>query len=142
MDLPVTAHIPETYITQSQRIDVDRRIAAIRTPADAEDVTDELIDRYGEPPLAVTSLIRVALCRQRAKALSITDIAERDGLLMFYPTQVTKEITAALVTAFGNRLRVNAGAKPYYGLKYDRSDVLLGVEEFLSAAESGINVPE
>ncbi len=136
VDLPVTAHIPETYISQSQRIDVYRRIAAIRTPEDGEDVLDELIDRYGDPPIAVTSLIRVALCRQKAKTLQITDITQREALLMLYPVAVSPAVTAALSAAYGNRLRVNAGAKPYYGVKIDRTDVLSAAEEVLTVMES------
>ena len=135
VDLPVTAHIPESYISQSQRIDIYRRIAAIRDETDARDVTDELIDRYGEPPKAVESLIRVALCRQRAKALSITDISSRDGTLLFYPATIDRELVSRLVAAFGNRLRVSAGAKPYYGLKYGKTDILDAVGEFLDIAE-------
>jgi len=131
VDLPVTAHIPETYISQSQRIDVYRRIAAIRNEEDARDVTDKLIDRYGEPPKAVESLIRVALIRQKAKSLSITDIAERDGFLLFYPKEIDRERIPRLVAAFANRLRVSTSAKPYYGLKHPKTDILSAAEEFL-----------
>ena len=50
-DLSVTANIPEKYVASpEQRMDLYRRIALIRTEADADDLTDELIDRFGDPP--------------------------------------------------------------------------------------------
>ena len=65
-DLAVTANIPESYIpSEEQRMDLYRRIALIRTESDADDVLDELIDRFGEPPTSVTTLVRVALLRGR-----------------------------------------------------------------------------
>ena len=40
--------LPEEYIPDAAgRIEAYKRIAAIETTADAEDVLDELIDRYG-----------------------------------------------------------------------------------------------
>ena len=137
VDLPITAHIPESYITQSQRIDIYRRIAAIRTENDARDVLDELIDRYGEPPASVTSLVRVALCRSRAKALGITEIGEKNGMLIFYVTAPDSSVTSALVKAFGGDLRVSASARPYYALRYKKGgDMLSCAESFLTAAEN------
>ena len=64
VDLNIGAHIPESYIRGlSQRIDVYKKIAAIQNQDDAFDVTDELIDRFGDPPAAVQGLIDVALVR-------------------------------------------------------------------------------
>lgn len=62
---------PRSYIKGlSQRIDVYKKIAAIQNKDDAFDVTDELIDRFGDPPGAVQGLIDVALVRGRAAALA------------------------------------------------------------------------
>ena len=57
-DLSVAASIPDRYVpSPEQRMDLYRRIAAIRSEADADDVMDELIDRYGDPPRTVNNLI-------------------------------------------------------------------------------------
>ena len=67
IDLQVSAHIPEDYVTvNTQRLEVYRRIADIRSHEDSLDVYDELIDRFGEPPAAVCGLIDVALLRNMA----------------------------------------------------------------------------
>ena len=60
VDVQVQAHIPEEYIDSLPlRLDVYRRIAEVATQEEAMDVTDELIDRFGEPPAAVKGLIDV-----------------------------------------------------------------------------------
>ncbi len=65
IDLRLDAHIPEDYIEDTtQRIDIYRKIATIKSHEDSLDVTDELIDRFGEPPKAVLSLIDVAFLRR------------------------------------------------------------------------------
>ena len=55
-DLSVAASIPDRYVpSPEQRMDLYRRIAAIRSEADADDVMDELIDRYGDHPARSTT---------------------------------------------------------------------------------------
>ena len=50
-DLATSAHIPERYVPSAhQRMDLYRRMAAIRTTEEASDLVDELTDRYGDPP--------------------------------------------------------------------------------------------
>ena len=54
VDITVDAFLPEEYIPDAAgRIEAYKRIAAIETTSDAEDVLDELIDRYGSPPKSV-----------------------------------------------------------------------------------------
>ena len=66
-DLTVPAYIPEGYVPAAeQRMDLYRRIAALRTPADEADLMDELLDRYGDVPKPVTALLNVAMLRAAA----------------------------------------------------------------------------
>ena len=87
VNLPIAAAIPDRYIpTQEQRMDLYRRIAAIRTEQDADDLVDELIDRYGEPPRTVNNLISVALLRGAAMACGVTAIDQKgENLLLTIP---------------------------------------------------------
>ena len=53
IDLPVTAHLPGDYIARDDvRMEAYRRLAAVTTPADVDDVRAEWEDRYGPPPRA------------------------------------------------------------------------------------------
>ena len=83
-DLSIAASIPDRYVpAPEQRMDLYRRIAAIRSEEDADDLVDELIDRYGEPPRTVNNLISVALLRAAAAKAEITDISQKNGQLVF-----------------------------------------------------------
>ncbi len=119
-DLAVAASIPDRYISSSeQRMDIYRRIAGIRSEEEADDLTDELIDRFGDPPPGVNALIHVALLRGEAGRAGITDIAQKQGSLRF----TVKDFDMAKVSAmyarpeYKGRLRVEAGSKPCLSLK-------------------------
>jgi transcription-repair coupling factor (superfamily II helicase) len=118
VDLQVQAHIPEDYITDlSQRLDIYRRIADIRTQEDALDVTDELIDRFGDPPASVNGLVQVALLRNRASRLGIREIKQQNGRLLLFRDGFDMKRVAALIAAMRGRVMLNAGARPYVSVK-------------------------
>ena len=119
-DLAVAANIPDRYISSpEQRMDIYRRIALIRTEEEADDLTDELIDRFGETPPGVNALIHVALLRGEAGRAGITDISQKHGTLRFTLSDFDMEKVSALYAReeYKNRLRVEAGSKPCISLK-------------------------
>ncbi|MEG1436668.1 MAG: transcription-repair coupling factor, partial [Oscillospiraceae bacterium] len=88
IDVQIDAHIPDDYIISvPQRLAIYRRIAGIRTNDDAMDVTDELIDRFGEPPESVLGLIEVSLLRNTAAQLGIYEIGQRGDNLLLYSNE-------------------------------------------------------
>ena len=114
VDISINAHIPESYIeSEIQRIEIYRRLAAIRNSEDAMDITDELIDRYGEPPSAVSGLIDVALLRNIAADVGVTEIQQKGKTLRFTVKQDVLPLVGALYEEFGNRFFVNASEKSY-----------------------------
>ena len=119
-DLAVAANIPDRYIPSAeQRMDIYRRIALIRTEEEADDLTDELIDRFGDPPPGVNALIHVALLRGEAGRAGITDISQKQGYLRFTVKDFDMEKVSALYATpeYKGRLRVEAGSKPCLSLK-------------------------
>ncbi len=119
-DLAVSANIPERYVqSPEQRMDLYRRIALIRTEEEADDLTDELIDRFGEPPSAVNSLIHVALLRGEATKAGIADISQKSGFVRFvledFDMRRVSELYAR--SKYRNRVKVEAGSKPCISLK-------------------------
>ena len=120
VDLQMEAHIPETYIESlSQRLDIYRKIAAITTEEDQSELLDELIDRYGEPPKAILGLLTVALLRNRAAQLGITEITQRNQTLYFYIEHPTQEQITALACAYRGKIVFNGMQKPYIGVKLE-----------------------
>jgi transcription-repair coupling factor (superfamily II helicase) len=83
-DLNVTANVDKDYVSRGEeRMDLYRRMAAIRDQSDADDLLDEIIDRYGDPPKGVLNLIDIALLRANARKLGISDIKQKAGDVLF-----------------------------------------------------------
>ena len=119
-DLAVAASIPERYVPSSeQRMELYRQIAMVRTEEEADDLLDELIDRFGDPPPGVSSLIQVALLRGEAGAAGITDISQKQGSLRFTLREFDMEKVSRLYATdpYKGRLKVEAGSKPCLSLK-------------------------
>ena len=119
-DLTVSAGIPEEYIPSPEiRMDLYRRIAHIRSEEDAADMTDELIDRFGDPPREVLTLIRVAQLRGVASEVGITDIAQKQGKLRFCISDFQVETIAKLTGSlkYKSNLRIDGGSVPAVTLK-------------------------
>jgi transcription-repair coupling factor (superfamily II helicase) len=118
VDVQITAHIPDSYIENSkQRLEVYRRIADIHDEADASDVIDELIDRFGDVPESVKSLVDVALLRNTAAGLGIREITQRANVILLYTELVDFKAVSGLVSKLRGRVMVNAGQKPYFSVK-------------------------
>ncbi|MBE5964151.1 MAG: transcription-repair coupling factor [Lachnospira sp.] len=75
LDIDVDAYIPATYIkSERQKLDIYKRIADLETEEEIDDMLDELIDRFGEPPQALTTLLNVARIKAAAHNAYITEI--------------------------------------------------------------------
>ena len=100
-------------------MDIYRRIALIRTEEEADDLTDELIDRFGDPPPGVNALIHVALLRGEATRAGITDISQKSGFLRFTLGEFDMQRVSALyaLPEYKGRVKVEAGAAPALSLK-------------------------
>ena len=84
VDLRVDAFLPGEYVSdEKQRMEMYKRIAAVCTDEDRADVVDELIDRYGEPPQVVQTLLDVSQLRQLCNQAGISQVARyKEGLRM------------------------------------------------------------
>ena len=119
VDLKINAFIPERYIKRpSDRIEMYKRIAAISTNEDADDVKDELLDRFGDIPKEVLSLISIALIRRRCEKIGIIKIEERNGVLAVYPKDApTRELATGFVSRFPSRVLISMGKEPCFNIK-------------------------
>ena len=113
-DLNVTANVDKDYVSRGEeRMDLYRRMAAIRSQEDADDLLDEIIDRYGEPPKGVLNLIEIALLRANAKKVSIRDIRQKADEVLLTLGDLNFEAFSALCvdTGYKNRIQLVASAK-------------------------------
>ena len=129
-DLTVNANIPDRYVSSpEQRMDLYRRIAAIRTQEDASDLVDELMDRYGDPPQSVYTLLDVALLRADAAEAGICDISQRGDKLKFVIADFAIDAIAKLcgMAKYRQRLSLAAGDVPAMTLTLRPKDEVLAV---------------
>ena len=113
-DLNVTANVDKNYVVRGEeRMDLYRRMAAIRSEEDADDLLDEIVDRYGEPPKGVLNLIDIALLRANARKAGIKDIRQKAGDVLFTLTNLNFDAVSSLCADpdYKNRLLFVANAK-------------------------------
>ena len=123
VDISIDAYLPEDYIPDpAGRIEAYKRIAAIETTADAEDVLDELIDRYGSPPKSVQGLVDVSLVRVTAARVGIVEIVQRNDLLILYSDVIGPQQLAAVMDQYPHRVLYNALGRPYFSLRVQKGE--------------------
>lgn len=121
VDIQTDAYLPEDYISSlPQRIDIYKKISAVQDEEDASDIIDELIDRFGDPPVSVKGLIDVALLRNKASMAGIREISEASSGIMVYFESFSIDLAASLAAKMKGRVLVNAGAKPYITVRLQK----------------------
>ncbi len=124
-NLSVSASIPDRYVpSPEQRMDLYRRIAAIRDENEADELVDELIDRYGEPPRPVNNLISVALLRADAARCRISDLAQKGDKLIFTLDEFQLEPFSSLCAQekYSRRLLLMPGDIPRFSFRLIRNE--------------------
>ena len=86
IELPVDAHLPHEYIPSERlRLEMYKRLAEVRLDEDVDLLREEMVDRYGEPPIEVQSLLFVALFRARARRAGIKEVTIAGRNVRFAP---------------------------------------------------------
>ncbi len=83
VDLPVDAHLPDTYVPdEAQKLELYRRLARVRSAGDLAAFRQEVTDRFGPPPPPALRLVEVAELRLAAEAAGIASVAREEGSLV------------------------------------------------------------
>jgi transcription-repair coupling factor (superfamily II helicase) len=118
IDLQVDAHIPEWYIESlPQRLDVYRKIAAVENETDSMELTDELIDRYGEPPKSVVGLITVSQMRNRAALVGIEEISQKENKVIVYMNKISPSQLSTLSVVYHGRIVFNSKGRHFISIE-------------------------
>ena len=112
IDLNVDAFIPDSYIpNEYQKLDIYKRIAAIESDEEREDMEEELIDRFGDSPKKVGTLLEVAALKARAHKLYVTTIEQKGDtytFTMYEHAKVQPERIPKLIELFRGSLTFRA----------------------------------
>ena len=153
VNLSADAFIPDSYImNEAQKLDIYKKIAAVASLEDCDDIRDELRDRFGEKiPASAENLLRIALIRSIAGKLDMAEIIGGDGSI-----RVTMNKDAAVQVAgiprflakYQGRLQFSPKGQakgelkgqPYFTLRYTQTGVTARDEEELLAQTEGFLV--
>ncbi len=76
LELPVDAHLPHDYVEDAaQRLELYKRISAVRDAAGVKDVRAELTDRFGPLPEPAERLVTIAALKSALRRWKVTEVA-------------------------------------------------------------------
>ena len=82
VELGMNAYIPSGYVAEeAQKIDMYRRIGAVKNLDDAKDVREEFTERFGKPPMEVENLLGASVIRAYAERACVSSVI-RKGMLI------------------------------------------------------------
>ena len=118
LDLNIDAFIPESYIkNEYQKLDIYKRIAAIESEEEMDDMTEELIDRFGDIPKKVQQLLHIAALKSLAHSAYITAIEQKGKdykFTLYEKAKLDPNKIPALLQKYGNKLTFKAEESPYF----------------------------
>ena len=137
IDLSFSSYIPEEYIeNSSQKIEIYQEIALCKTEEDIQNITDEIIDRYGTMPNEVQNLLEIARIKNLAKNANVIKISQkRDGIVFLYDkAKFDMALIGHLVEKYNRRVKFSQGIEPYITFTLEQKtelDKLKEIEDFL-----------
>ena len=148
IDLAAEAFIPPSYISEEKgRLEIYKRIAGISSPEEREEMEDELTDRFGDPPRAVTNLLAIAVLKASARRLYVTEIKNDGDLIRISfdeKARLASENIPDLLSRHAGRLRLVTRGTPYFlykpgavtdrrkGILYEMQQVIDSMTELLA----------
>jgi transcription-repair coupling factor (superfamily II helicase) len=98
LELPVDAHLPHDYVEdERQRLELYKRISAIRDAAGVKDAKAELADRFGPLPQAAERLLTLAALKAALRRWGVTEVTlTPKGRLRVAPVDLTESVEVRL----------------------------------------------
>ena len=135
IDLDVTSYIPDSFISNSsQKIEIYQNIALCRNEEDIQNVTDEIIDRYGQIPYEIENLLDITRIKALAREKFVLKIMQKGDNIVYYfdAEKFNIDIVDKLMKTFRNRIQFSPAKDPYITFKIlDRKNILEECKDFL-----------
>lgn len=144
IDMDVDAFIPESYIVNEyQKLDIYKRIAAIESREESEEMRSELMDRFGEIPRSVENLLRISMIRMYAHNLYVTEVkGKKEGItfIMDPKAQIRVENIEIVLANLEGKLKFSVKGIPTFFYRLKSTGVVARDEEqMLEAAEQVVH---
>lgn len=115
IDLDMDAFIPPSYIpNEYQKLDIYKRVAGIENQEEAEEMTEELLDRFGDPPKSVTNLLAIAQVKAKAHRVYIKEIIQKGmtiRMMLHEHAQINAGRISELVKNYDGKVTFTAAGK-------------------------------
>ena len=118
IEINVNAYIASTYIkNEVQKLEMYKKIAAIKDKNDAYNIEEEIEDRFGTIPGSVYNLIYISYLKSLAQTLRISTITESKNTIKFEFSKehkINPYIFASLMDKYKNKANINCSNQPYF----------------------------
>jgi transcription-repair coupling factor (superfamily II helicase) len=93
LSLDVSAYIPKEYVSDSfERVALYKRLLAVESEPELEELRAELVDRFGRYPAPVETLFLIALVRVRSRRLGLLKVSLKNHIATI--VRADKTVTA------------------------------------------------
>ena len=118
IDLNIDAYIPDSYIkNEYQKLDIYKRIAAISNEEEMDDMTEELIDRFGDIPKKVQQLLHIAALKGLAHSAYVTAVEQKGAdirFTMYEKAKIDPQKIPGMIAGYGKDLVFRTEEPPYF----------------------------
>lgn len=143
LELNIEAFIPASYIpNEQQKLDIYKRIAAIESEEEKEDMLEELIDRYGDVPKKVQQLLSIAQLRTLAHSAYLINVehkGEKIKFTMYEKSKVDASKIPLILKKYEGDLNFKVETNPYFiydkvlkNNRHKKVDVLENVKNIIN----------
>jgi transcription-repair coupling factor (superfamily II helicase) len=88
LESDIEIYLSDTYVNDNQhKVDIYRRLAGSRTLEDVEKIREEVVDRFGRPPVSALNLFEATAVKVSAAALEIERVKIKFGLVNLFFTE-------------------------------------------------------
>jgi transcription-repair coupling factor (superfamily II helicase) len=110
VELALDAYLPVDYVRDEiERVDLYRRASGVHTPAELDDLAEELRERFGEPPDPALNLLGLSRIKLLARVVGATAVNYRSGTLSITGVTATAAASALIRKATGGTIAGREG---------------------------------
>ncbi|WP_312700505.1 TRCF domain-containing protein [Sedimentibacter sp.] len=133
VDLNVDGYIPADYIeNEEQKIEIYKKIASTSSKEDIYDITEEIIDRFGNPPKQVDNLLKISYIKSLSKKLRIKAITQVNSTINFEfcsGSDLNQDMIGFFIENFNAKIKFDVSKDPVVKYRLDSSEQIKILEE-------------
>ena len=140
LNLNVSSLIPKTYVSDLDiRLSLYRKLSKLKDKIDIEKFAAELIDRFGDLPKEIHTLMNVVHIKNKCKKINIEKIDANDKniILKFYNNKFSKpESLIKYVQNFSTKIKVKNNKLIYFCESNDLKEKFKNINKVLKEIEN------